>query len=42
MTLQVDLQKRKGDSMREVPTVRWDGCYDDSWRDLIVPEAFAH
>lgn len=33
---------RKEDSMREVPTVRWDGCYDSSWRDLIVPQAFAH
>lgn len=20
----------------------WHGCYDDGWRDLIVPEAFAH
>jgi hypothetical protein len=25
-----------------VPIVRWTGCYDDGWRDLIVPEAFAH
>ena len=36
------LQRRKENSMREVPTVRWDGCYDQSWRDLIVPQAFAH
>lgn len=20
----------------------WTGCYDDGWRDLIVPDAFAH
>ncbi len=20
----------------------WTGCYDDGWRDLIVPEAFSH
>lgn len=22
--------------------VRWDGCYDAGWRDLIVPAAFSH
>lgn len=22
--------------------VTWHGCYNDSWRDVIVPEAFAH
>ena len=37
-----DMHTRKEDSMREVPKARWDGCYDDSWRDLIVPAAFAH
>lgn len=25
-----------------VPVYTWHGCYDDSWRDLIVPDAFAH
>jgi hypothetical protein len=20
----------------------WKSCYDESWRDLIVPDAFAH
>ena len=20
----------------------WDNCYDDGWKDIIVPEAFAH
>ena len=25
-----------------VPITRWQGCYGDSWQDLIVPEAFAH
>jgi len=24
------------------PVSKWAGCYDDSWKDLIVPEAFAH
>ena len=26
----------------EVPVTIWGGCYDESWRDLIVPAAFAH
>jgi DNA modification methylase len=25
-----------------LPPVVWTGCYDDNWRDLIVPDAFAH
>lgn len=25
-----------------IDAVRWDGCYDAGWRDLIVPSAFAH
>jgi hypothetical protein len=25
-----------------IPIVRWNGCYDQGWRDLIVPEAFCH
>ena len=24
------------------PVTTWQGCYGDSWQDLIVPEAFAH
>lgn len=24
------------------PVDEWTGCYDQSWRDLIVPEAFTH
>lgn len=28
--------------MLELSTSKWHGCYDDSWRGLIVPEAFAH
>ena len=27
-------------AVREV--IRWDGAYDQSWKDLIVPAAFAH
>ena len=26
----------------ESEVLNWVGCYDDSWRDLIVDEAFAH
>lgn len=26
----------------EIPVLTWHNCYDDSWRKLIVPEAFAH
>lgn len=26
----------------EIETVQWHGCYDEGWRDLIVPAAFAH
>ena len=26
----------------ELPVTIWDSCYDDSWRGLIVDEAFAH
>jgi hypothetical protein len=28
--------------MGECPVDTWHNCYDDSWRDLIVPDAFAH
>ena len=24
------------------PVGKWTGCYDGSWKDIIVPEAFAH
>ncbi len=29
-------------TVREDSFTDWDACYDDSWRDLIVDEAFAH
>jgi hypothetical protein len=25
-----------------LPAIEWQGCYDDSWAGMIVPEAFAH
>jgi hypothetical protein len=25
-----------------IPVIDWHSCYDGQWRDLIVPEAFAH
>lgn len=28
--------------MKSVPTEIWHGCFDDSWRDMITPDAFAH
>lgn len=34
--------ERKEVQMREVPVVQWVDCYNSGWRDLIVPEAFAH
>lgn len=27
---------------REIPVVTWAGCYDESWRGVIVDEAFSH
>ncbi len=30
------------DRARRLRIRRWHGCYDDFWKDLIVPEAFAH
>lgn len=27
---------------RTIPTETWHGCYDGSWKGLIVPEAFSH
>lgn len=34
--------ERKEVQMREVPILQWENAYNNSWRDLIVPEAFAH
>lgn len=34
--------ERKEVKLREVPILQWENAYNDSWRDLIVPEAFAH
>lgn len=28
--------------MPEVEILQWNGCYDDRWDDLIVPDAFCH
>lgn len=25
-----------------MPMTQWNGCYDDSWKDLITPESFCH
>jgi hypothetical protein len=33
--------KTKG-AKRECPVTVWTACYKDSWRGLIVDEAFAH
>src|SRR5215471_644274 len=26
----------------DIPTQTWEGCYDDSWKDIIQPASFAH
>lgn len=30
------------DNLKKGNDGQWHGCYNDSWRDIIVPEAFAH
>ncbi len=26
----------------ELSVIRWNSCYETSWKGVIVPEAFAH
>lgn len=40
--LQPTEPERGGELATAVGAPRWTGCYDSSWKGLIVPEAFAH
>jgi hypothetical protein len=36
------MTKIKNQKEREVLQETWENCYNDSWKSLIVPGAFAH
>lgn len=39
---EADMVTGKENVVGECKVLDWTGCYDNSWRGLIVDEAFAH
>lgn len=36
------MSNERNSGVGDLPVTIWESCYDDSWKSLIVDEAFAH